>query len=200
MARKPGWIVCCETWAETSPAFAFRDRDCLFALTPNWRLGALMWFLFWRLLRLRDDAIFFHASAMGIEGSGTMFIATVRAVASRPPHCPLPRAVTCCSAMRWRDTLPATGKLVPFRRPVGNKARPALRRRQSRACGPSTMHASAKKGFVRFDVNTLFSVAVDPQPVALENRRLSCAGLAIPAGVCNADNARTWRNCRACSR
>jgi hypothetical protein len=160
----PEW-TCVAVRGETRPAFAFRGRDCLFALTPNWRAG-LMWFLFWRLLRLRDDAIFFHASAMGIDGKGTLFIGpsgggkstTALSLAARG-HMLLSDEVA--------GYLPATGNIVPFRRPVGIKPGPRCDAVNA-ALRPEHDARIRDEGFVRFDVNTLFPVA-DPAPVPLDN-------------------------------
>src|SRR5437773_139224 len=58
---------------QKSPAFAFRGNDCLFGLDSPWQ-RSINWFTHWRLLRVRGDAIFFHASAVGIGGEGTMFV------------------------------------------------------------------------------------------------------------------------------
>ena len=71
-AKERGW-KCIAFRGSDVPAFAFRGRDCLFALDHRWRL-TIMWYLFWRLLRLRPDAIFFHASALGIHDEGTIFV------------------------------------------------------------------------------------------------------------------------------
>jgi hypothetical protein len=70
--KDPGW-KCIAFRGSDVPAFAFRGRDCLFALDHRWRLS-IIWYLFWRLLRLRSDAIFFHASALGIYNEGTIFV------------------------------------------------------------------------------------------------------------------------------
>ncbi|CAM3110428.1 hypothetical protein SPAN111604_04225 [Sphingomonas antarctica] len=161
---EPGW-TCVAVRGGATPAFAFRDRDCLFALTGNWRAG-LMWFLFWRLLRLRDDAIFFHASAMGIGGKGTIFVGpsgggkstTALSLAARG-HMLLSDEVA--------GYLPATGKIVPFRRPVGIKPGPRCDA-VNRALQPEHDARIRDEGFVRFDVNTLFPVS-DPYPVPLDN-------------------------------
>ena len=67
-----GW-QCVAFRGSDVPALAFRGRDCLFALDPRWRL-CIIWYLFWRLLRIRSDAIFFHASAVNIFGEGTIFV------------------------------------------------------------------------------------------------------------------------------
>ncbi len=104
------------------PAFAFRGRDCIFALDAQWR-RTIMWYLFWRLLRIRSDAIFFHASSVGISGEGAIFVGpsgggkstTALALAARG-HNFLGDEIA--------GYVPARGELIPFRRPVGIKPGP----------------------------------------------------------------------------
>jgi hypothetical protein len=179
----PTW-TCFAFRGEQSPAFAFHERDCLFSLEPRWRSN-IMWLLFWRLLRIRADAIFFHASALGIRGQGTMFVGpsgagkstTVLALAARG-HNFLSDEVA--------GYVPANGELVPFRRPVGVKPGPRangdlvpFRRPVGVKPGPRSKAVEqgltpedaakiARDGFVRFDVNTLFPVD-DARPVPLRN-------------------------------
>jgi hypothetical protein len=148
-----------------APAFAFHARDCLFLLEPRWRSN-IMWLLFWRLLRIRADAIFFHASALGIRGQGTIFVGpsgagkstTALALASRG-HNFLSDEVA--------GYVPASGELFPFRRPVGIKPGP-----RSTAVEKALSAEDAAKilrdGFVRFDITALFP-SEEPKPVQLRN-------------------------------
>lgn len=135
------------------PMFAFRDRDCIFALGPKWRLS-IVWFLFWRLLRMRSDAIFFHASALGIFGEGTIFVGpsgggkstTALALAARG-HNFLSDEVA--------GYLPAQGELIPFRRPVGIKPGPRATAVENGL--PATAAAQIEReGFFRLNVDTIF--------------------------------------------
>jgi len=162
---EPGW-TCIAFRGAGKPAFAFRDRDCLFALDPRWR-PSIMWYLFWRLLRIRSDAIFFHASALGIFGAGAMFVGpagrgkstTALSLAARG-HNFLGDEVA--------GYLPDRGELMPFRRPVGIKPGPraaAVEHGLSR----SLADRIARDGFARVDVNTIFPVE---SPRAVPLRRI----------------------------
>ena len=95
--KEPGWN-CIAFRGSDVPTFAFRGRDCLFALDLRWRLS-IMWYLFWRLLRLRSDAIFFHASALGIYDEGTIFVGPAGAE-SRRRRSRSPRVATIFSATK----------------------------------------------------------------------------------------------------
>jgi hypothetical protein len=161
-APDPGWN-CIAFRNSDTPAFAFHDRDCLFALDARWRLS-IMWYLFWRLLRLRSDAIFFHASALGIDGEGTIFVGpggggkstTSLALAARG-HNFLSDEVA--------GYVPGTGELIPFRRPVGIKPGPRATAVE-RSLTPAIRERIGRDGFVRVDIDTLFPVE-PPRPVPL---------------------------------
>jgi hypothetical protein len=155
-----GW-TCLARRGESYPTFAFHGPDCLFPLASGWP-RAVNWYLFWRLLRLRPDAIFFHASAMGIHGKGTIFVGpsgggkstTALALAARG-HLFLSDEVA--------GYLPATGELIPFRRPVGIKPGP-----RARAVAQALPAHEARRieeiGFTRVDIETLFPGASAPSP------------------------------------
>jgi len=136
-------------------AFAFRGNDCLLGLDSPWQ-KSINWFLHWRLLRTRTDAIFFHASALGIGGQGTIFVGPKGGGKS---------TVALALASRGHNLLsdetagyqPATGMLVPFRRPVGIKSGPRCRA-VSRGLDATTAAAIDRDGFARVDVNSLFAV------------------------------------------
>jgi len=148
------------------PAFAFRGRDCLFALGPQWR-RSIMWYLFWRLLRIRADAIFFHASALGIFGEGTIFVGPTRGGKS---------TTSLALAARGHNFLgdeiagyvPERGELIPFRRPVGIKPGPRATAVE-RGLARGVAEQIERDGFVRVDVDTLFPIA---PPVAVPLRRI----------------------------
>lgn len=161
-ASEAGW-KCLAFRGTDSPALAFRGRDGLFALSPSWR-GILLWYLFWRLLRMRADAIFFHASALGIQGEGTIFVGpkgagkstTVLALAARG-HNFLSDEIA--------GYLPGSGELIPFRRPVGIKSGPRAEA-VSRGLTPEVVAKLDREGFVRVDIKTLFA-AHPPKVVPL---------------------------------
>lgn len=147
------------------PAFAFNGRDCLFLLEPRWRSN-IMWLLFWRLLRIRTDAIFFHAAALGMSGQGTMLVGpsgggkstTAMALAARG-HAFLSDEVAAYE--------PATGQLCPFRRPVGIKPGPRSEAVQSRL-PREELDRIERDGFARLDIGTILPVE-DAGPVPLRN-------------------------------
>jgi hypothetical protein len=159
---EPGWN--CVAFRDSDvPAFAFRDADCLFALDERWRLS-IVWYLFWRLLRLRSDAIFFHASALGIHGEGTIFVGPGGAGKSTTSLALAARGHNFLSD-EVAGYLPETGELIPFRRPVGIK--PGRRATAvERSLTPAVVERIERDGFVRVDVDTLFRVG-PPQAVPL---------------------------------
>ena len=145
------------------PMFAFRDRDCIFALGPKWRLS-IVWFLFWRLLRMRSDAIFFHASALGIFGEGTIFVGPSGGGKSTTSLALAARGHNFLSD-EVAGYLPARGELIPFRRPVGIKPGPRATAVENGL--PATAAAQIEReGFFRVDVDTIFPTQ-EPLPVPL---------------------------------
>src|SRR5687767_4139137 len=104
------------------PAFALRGRDCLFGTDARWRTAVSL-FLFQRLMRLRADAIFFHASTVAIGGRGVMFVGakgagkSTLALALAARGVPLLGDENACY-------VPARHELVPFLRPLGVKPGP----------------------------------------------------------------------------
>jgi hypothetical protein len=104
---------------DPEPALLFREQDCLFRRGGRWR-RILAHFLFLRLLRLRDDALFFHAASLGIRGTGVLLVgpkgsgkSTLALALAARGHNFLGDETACY--------LPASGELLPFRRPVGIK-------------------------------------------------------------------------------
>jgi hypothetical protein len=160
----PEW-TCFAFRGDSLPAFAFRHKDCLFSLEPRWRSN-IMWLLFWRLLRIRADAIFFHASALGMSGQGTMLVGPSGAGKSTTALALAARGHNFLSD-EVAAYVPASGELFPFRRPVGIKPGPRSDA-VDRALSPEHADRIERDGFVRFDVNALFSVD-DPKPVPLQN-------------------------------
>ncbi len=160
-----GW-QCVAFRGSDVPALAFRGRDCLFALDPRWRL-CIIWYLFWRLLRIRSDAIFFHASAVNIFGEGTIFVGPAGGGKS---------TTSMALAARGHNFLsdeiagyrPESGELIPFRRPVGIKRGPRSSAVQ-RGLTPGAAAQIEREGFLRVDIDTLFPV--EP-PKAIPLRRM----------------------------
>lgn len=162
-AAEPGWI-CLAFRGTCVPAIAFRGNEGLFALASRWR-ETLQWFLFWRALRLRRDAIFFHASSLGIDGQGTMFVGPAGAGKS---------TTSLALAARGHNFLgdeiaaylPATRELIPFRRPVGIKPGPRASAVQ-RGLAEHDARRIEHEGFARVDIDRLMTVDA-AQPVPLE--------------------------------
>jgi hypothetical protein len=164
-ADEAGWI-CFAFRRSDKTAFALRGPDCLFALGALWRT-TIVWYLFWRLLRIRSDAIFFHASALGIFGEGTIFVgpggagkSTISLALAARGHGFLSDEVA--------GYLPERGELIPFRRPVGIKPGPRASAVE-RALAPGIAERIERDGFLRVDINTLFPV--EP-PQSLPLRRI----------------------------
>jgi len=113
---------------ERSPMFALRDEHCLFALVPGWRKAVAL-LLLQRLMRMRRDAIFFHAASVAVAGAGALLVGPKGAGKS---------TLALALATRGHGFLgdehacyvPATGELIPFRRPVGIKPGPRARTSQ----------------------------------------------------------------------
>lgn len=159
---EPGW-TCLTLNGADRPTFAFNGQDCLFSLGPDWR-RAVNWHLFWRLLRTRSDAIFFHASAVGINGIGTIFVGPSGAGKSTTSVALAARGHQFLSD-EVAGYLPATGELIPFRRPVGIKPGP---RAQAVVTGLPEAEAARieREGFSRVDIETLFPVEpAQPMPL-----------------------------------
>lgn len=113
---------------ERAPMFALRGEHCLFALVPGWR-KAVGLLLLQRLMRLRHDAIFFHAATIAVEGAGVMLVgpkgagkSTLALALATRGHGFLGDEHACY--------LPARGEILPFPRPVGVKPGPRSRSAQ----------------------------------------------------------------------
>ncbi len=146
---------------DPEPAFLFRGARCLFRLTGRWR-RVLAHFLFLRLLRLRDDALFFHAASLTVHGTGVLLVgpkgagkSTLALALAARGHGFLGDETACY--------LPASGELLPLRRPVGIKPGPkAARVEEALAC----RHQGDEDGLVRVEIESLFPVApVGPVPL-----------------------------------
>jgi hypothetical protein len=120
-APEPGWTALA-LGDSPEPVFLFQGEGCYFRRVERWR-RIVSHFLFLRMLRLRPDALFFHAASVAIAGRGALLLGpkgagkstTALALAARG-HQFLGDETACY--------LPATGELVPFRRPVGIKPGP----------------------------------------------------------------------------
>jgi hypothetical protein len=147
---------------EAAPMFALRGDDCLFALVPGWR-KAVGLLLLQRLMRLRRDAIFFHAASVEVFGAGAMLVGPKGAGKS---------TLALALATRGHGFLgdehacyaPARGELIPFRRPVGIK--PGPRARTSAEAMARAGRDPDRDGMMRVPVEDLLPAAA-PGPVPL---------------------------------
>lgn len=149
-----GW-ECVAFRGSDVPAFAFRGPDCIFALGPQWRRSVAT-YLFWRLLRTRDDVIFFHASALGIFGEGTIFVGASGAGKSTTSLALAARGHNFLSD-EIAGYIPERGELIAVRRPVGIKPGPRAAAVE-RGLAPGAAERIAQDGFLRIDIDTLFPV------------------------------------------
>ena len=143
-----------EVWVPGErPLFVYRDDVCLFRKSAaEWRTKLLS-VLYRGALRLRDDLIFFHASALSVSGRGALIVGrkkggkstTALALAARG-HAILADSCACYA--------PATGELVPFRRPVGIREGPRARAVDD-ALAIKAVRSVQRDESVRVDVATL---------------------------------------------
>jgi hypothetical protein len=151
IAGDPGWL-CLAFRGQTTSALAFRGPDCVFRLEDRWRT-AIALFLFHRLLRMRPEALFFHAATVAVEGRGALLVGpkgsgkstTALALAARG-HALLGDETACY--------LPERRTVLPMRRPVGIKPGP-----RARAVAEGIARgglAPQEDGILRADVTALF--------------------------------------------
>jgi hypothetical protein len=147
---------------ERAPMFALRGEHCLFALVPGWRKAVAL-LLLQRLMRLRRDAIFFHAASVAVDGAGAMLVgpkgagkSTLALALATRGHGLLGDEHACY--------LPATGELLPFRRPLGIK--PGPRARTAQAALDRAGRDPEREGMMRVPLEELLA-APAPGPVPL---------------------------------
>jgi hypothetical protein len=147
---------------ESTPMFALRGDDCLFALVPGWRKAVAL-LLLQRLMRVRRDAIFFHAASVALAGRGVLIVgpkgagkSTLALALATRGHAFLGDEHACY--------VPARDELVPFRRPVGVK--PGPRARTAEQALARTGRDPDRDGMMRVPVEDLLPPA-HPAPVPL---------------------------------
>lgn len=162
--RVPGdtsWL-CLAFRGESEPLLAFRGAECLFRLDEGarWRTAVAL-FLFHRLLRLRPDALFFHAASVAVDGRGALLVGPKGSGKSTTALA----LVACGHALLGDETacyVPAGRTLLPMRRPVGIKPGPQSRAVVAALRGVPPQH----DGLIRVDVSALLPVAAaQPSPL-----------------------------------
>ena len=147
---------------ERAPMFALRGEHGLFALVPGWR-KAVGLLLLQRLMRLRQDAIFFHAATISIDGAGLMLVgpkgagkSTLALALATRGHGFLGDEHACY--------LPGSAELVPFPRPVGVK--PGPRARSAQQALDRAGRDPEREGMMRVPVEDLLAgPALRPVPL-----------------------------------
>jgi hypothetical protein len=131
------------------PLLSFRGRECRIDQREGWQRAFALLVLH-RVYRLRDDAIFFHAATVGVEGRGLLIVGakgegkstTSLSLAVRG-HMLLGDETACY--------LPASNELLPVRRPVGIKRGPRSRTIEEALERTGTVVGEV----IRVDVDTL---------------------------------------------
>jgi hypothetical protein len=154
---------------EREPVLEAEGREVRFAVRPGWR-KAVSLLLLQRLMRSRQDAIFFHAGSVAVDGRGAMVVGVkgsgkstlVMALAARG-HGLLGDENACY--------LPGTGQLFPCRRPVGVKPGPRARAVEARLCALGRF--PERDGMMRVPAEELFP---GPEPAAVPLRAVVFLG------------------------
>ncbi len=149
-SREPG-VTLIGLGDDPEPLFVFFEGACLFRRVPRWR-RVVSHVLFLRMLGLRRDALFFHAASLSLGGKGVLLVGPKGSGKTT-----LALALACRGHGFLGDEtacyLPATGELLPFRRPVGLKPGP-----QAAAVAASLARlrpAADEEGLVRIAVEKL---------------------------------------------
>jgi hypothetical protein len=154
---EPGWMALAFR-EDAEPLFLLRGDECRFRKVPRWGQAVAL-LLFHRLLGLRRDAIFFHAASLGLRGLGVMLVGRKGAGKSTTALALVARGHGFLGD-ETAGFVPATGELLPMRRPVGIKPGPralavdeALSRRG---------RDPDREGTLRLDLEDLIAVPEPP--------------------------------------
>lgn len=150
--------------SDVEPIFAYRDNCCLFRKSADWR-DKLVSLLYRGSLRLRDDLIFFHASALAVRGRGILIVGprkggkstTALALVARG-HSMLADSCACYA--------PSSGKLLPFWRPVGIRRGPRSKN-IDQALATRPVRSVERDESVRVELGTLLPVKA-PESVPVQ--------------------------------
>jgi hypothetical protein len=140
---------------EAEPVLICRGAEVDFHAVPGWH-RAVAFLLLHRLVRLRADALFFHAASVGVAGRGALLVGPKGAGKS---------TLALALAARGHDFLgdetacylPAAGTIIPLRRPVAVK--PGPRARVVAEALARLRPAADADGIVRVPVEALLNVA-----------------------------------------
>jgi hypothetical protein len=160
-ADEPGWSALA-IGDDPQALLLFRSEACRFRRTPRWR-RILAHVLLLRALRLRSDALLFHAASLAVDGRGLLLVG---------PKGSGKTTVALALAARGHGLLgdetaaylPASRELLPLRRPVGIKPGPQplfVREYLARAAPPADAD-----GMIRVPVQRLFG-GPEPPPAPL---------------------------------
>jgi len=144
---------------EEEPLFLLRERECLCHPRPGWHVAAAL-LLYHRVLRLRDDAIFFHAASLVIGSAGLMLVGPKGAGKSTTALALAARGHSLLGD-ETAAYVPKTGELIPVLRPVGIK--PGPRAAALTAALARLGRDPDRDGTMRLDVRDLFTL---PEPRA----------------------------------
>ena len=121
---RDGWTVLTNGETEGA-ALLVRDDEVAIPLCEDWRLQALT-LAFRSVFGVREDAIFFHAASVAIDGRGALFAGPRRAGKSTTTLALAARGHTVLGDdIAWYE--PATNELRDFRRPIGVREGPRAR-------------------------------------------------------------------------
>lgn len=146
------------------PAIVVEGQDCFFAIAPGWRKAAAL-LLLQRLMRCRQDALFFHAASVAVRGQGLLLVggkgagkSTLALALAAAGHGLLGDENACY--------VPESRQLTPFRRPVGVKPGPRATAVEAllRRCG----RLPERDGMMRVPVDELLP-GPEPEPVPLRH-------------------------------
>ena len=153
----PGWMALAFR-EDPEPLFLLRGDECRFRKVPRWGQAVAL-LLFHRLLRLRRDAIFFHAASLAVGGQGVMLVGRKGAGKSTTALALVARGHGFLGD-ETAGYLPATGELLPMRRPVGIK--PGPRARMVDQALSRRGRDPDREGTLRLDLEDLMPVPAPP--------------------------------------
>jgi hypothetical protein len=146
---------------DPEPLFIFEGQTCLFRKVPRWR-RILSHLIFLRLLRKREDVIFLHAATVEVNGRGLLLVG---------PKGSGKTTTALALSVRGHKVLgdetaiyePATGRILPFARPVSIKQGPAAAR--VRSIVNQRLRTPDEDGVMRLGIREFVSAPAQPVPL-----------------------------------